>query len=118
MKTKTIAIVEALALSCLMLALAACGSSGSGSDELTTVVVNSPGVIAGAGNSGCKFFGTVEPRARGNLYDLSVSFSGPCPSAASSVAGVAYFDSSAKRLYVAALNQSRTNGLIFTGMQP
>ncbi len=93
-------------------------ASVAGSDELTTVVVNSPGVIAGAGNSGCKFFGTVEPRARGNLYDLSVSFSGLCPSATSSVAGVAYFDSSAKRLYVAALNQSRTNGLIFTGMQP
>lgn len=89
-----------------------------GSNELTTVVVNSPGVIAGTGNSGCKFFGTIRPRASGNVYDLSLSFSGPCPSGTSSVSGIGYFDSSAKRLYLAALNQSRSNGLIFTGTQP
>jgi hypothetical protein len=94
-------------------------ASVAGSNELTTVIVNSPGIIAGTGNSGCKFLGTVVPRARGNLYDLSVAFSGGvCPSGTTTVAGIGYFDSSAKRLYVAALNKSRTNGLIFTGMQP
>jgi len=95
-------------------------ASVTGSDELTTIVVSSPGVVAGTGlTSGCKFLGTVRPRARGNLYDVSVAFSGgACPSGTSTVAGIGYYDSSAKRLSLAALDSSRSKGLIFVGIKP
>ncbi len=95
-------------------------ASVTGSDELTTIVVSSPGVVAGTGlTSGCKFLGTARPRARGNLYDVSVAFGGgACPSGTSTVAGIGYYDSSAKRLYLAALDSSRSKGLIFVGIKP
>lgn len=91
-------------------------ASVAGSDELTTIVVSPPGVIVSI--SGCKVLGTVVPRAKGNLYDLSVDFvGGACSNGASAVTGIVYFDSSAKRLYLVALNKSRSNGLIFTGIK-
>jgi hypothetical protein len=95
-------------------------ASVAGSDELSTIVVSSPGVVVGTGlTSGCKFLGTARPRARGNLYDVSVAFSGGAGSSGTStVAGIGYFDASAKRLYLAALNKSRSNGLIFVGIKP
>lgn len=94
-------------------------ASVAGSNELTTIVVSSPGVVVGTGTGGCQFLGTAVPRTKGNLYDLSVVFGGGvCPSGTSAVTGIGYFDSSAKRLYVAALNKSRSNGLIFVGIKP
>ncbi len=93
-------------------------ASVTGSNEVTTIIVSSPGVVAGTGSGGCKFLGTVVPRARGNLYDLSIAFGGgACPSGTSTVAGIGYFDSGAKRLYVAALNSAKTNGLLFLGLK-
>lgn len=95
-------------------------ASVAGSDELSTIVVSPPGIVAGTGlSSGCKFLGTARPRARGNIYDVSVAFSGgACSSGTSTVAGIGYLDSDAKRLYLAALNKSRSNGLIFVGIKP
>ena len=93
-------------------------ASVADSDELTTIIVSSPGVVAGSGSGGCKFLGIAVPRATGNLYDFSVVFGGGvCASGTSAVAGIGYFDSSAKRLYLAALNKSRSNGLIFVGIK-
>ena len=90
-----------------------------GSNELTTIVVSSPGVVVGTGTSGCRFLGTAVPRTKGNLYDLSVVFGGGvCSNGTSTVTGIGYFDSSAKRLYAAALNESRSKGLIFVGIKP
>ncbi len=94
-------------------------ASVAGSNELTTIVVSSPGVVVGTGTSGCRFLGTAMPRTTGNLYDLSVVFDGGvCSNGTSAVTGIGYFDSGAKRLYVAALNKSRSNGLIFVGIKP
>jgi hypothetical protein len=94
-------------------------ASVASSNELTTLVVGAQGVVAGTGSGGCKFLGTAVPRAKGNLYDLSLVFGGGvCPSGTSAVAGIGYFDSGAKRLYVAALNKSRSDGLIFVGIKP
>ena len=95
-------------------------ASVAGSDELTTIAVSAPGIVVGTGlTSGCKFLGTARPRATGNLYDLSVAFGGgTCSSGTNAVAGIGYLDASAKRLYLAALNKSRSNGLIFVGIKP
>ena len=94
-------------------------ASVSSSNELTTIVISSLGVVAGTGTGGCKFVGSAQPRAKGNLYDVSVVFGGGvCPGGASAVYGIGYLDASAKRLYLAALNKSRSDGLIFTGFKP
>jgi hypothetical protein len=99
--------------------------SVNGGDELTTIIISSPGIVVGTGieigtgTVGCRFVGTVVPRAKGNLYDLSVDVSGvgACASGPGTVKGIGYFDAGAKRLYVAALNKSRSNGLIFVGIK-
>jgi len=94
-------------------------ASVAGSNELITIVISSPGVVAGTGGtSGCQFLGTTVPRAKGNLYNLSLVFGGgACSGGTSAVTGIGYFDSSAKRLYLAALNKSRSNGLVFVGIK-
>jgi hypothetical protein len=94
-------------------------ASVAGSNDLTTMVITSPGVVVGTGTSGCQFLGTAVPRTKGNLYDLSVVFGGgSCSNGTSAVSGIGYFDPSAKRFYVAALNKSRSNGFIFVGVKP
>jgi hypothetical protein len=94
-------------------------ASVAGSNELITIVISSPGVVAGTGGtSGCQYLGTAVPRAKGNLYDLSLVFGGgACSGGTSAALFRSYFDSSAKRLYVAALNKSRSNGLVFVGIK-
>lgn len=100
-------------------------ASVAGGDEPATIVVNSLGLIAGSGivvrtgTAGCQFAGTVAPRAKGNVYDLSVVVSGvgACASGPGTVKGIGYFDASAKRFYVAALDKSRSDGLIFVGIK-
>jgi hypothetical protein len=93
-------------------------SSVTGTNEVTSIVITAPGVIAGVGTGGCKFLGTVAPRSRGNAYDLSITFGGgACSSGTSKVTGIGYFDAVAKRFYVAALNSARTNGLLYLGLK-
>jgi len=96
-------------------------ASVAGGDEVTTIAVSSQGLVIGTSlvSGGCQFLGTAVPRAKGNLYDLSVvaSGGGACSSGTSAVTGIGYFDASAKRLHVAALNKSRSNGLIFVGVK-
>ncbi|MBH2019083.1 MAG: hypothetical protein I8H91_05890 [Burkholderiales bacterium] len=94
-------------------------ASVTGSNEPVTIIVSSQGVVAGTGvTSGCQYAGVAAPRAKGNLYDLSMVVGGGCASGTSSVTGIAYFDPGAKRLYLAALNSARSNGLIFSGIKP
>lgn len=97
-------------------------ASVAGGTEATTITISPQGVMAGTGltASACQFVGTAVPRTKGNLYDLSmvVSGGGACASGTSAVSGIAYFDSGSKRLYLAALNKSRSNGLSFVGIKP
>ena len=94
-------------------------ASVAGSNEAITLVISSQGVVGGTGGtSGCQYLGAAVPRAKGNLYDLSVAIGGgACPNGTTAVTGIGYFDASAKRLYLAALNKSRSNGLIFVGIK-
>jgi hypothetical protein len=95
-------------------------ASVAGSHEAITMVINSQGLVAGTGTgtSSCQYAGLVVPRAKGNLYDLSLVISGSNCTGTSSVTGIGYFDSGAKRLYLAALNSARSNGLVFDGIKP
>ncbi|ABD69423.1 hypothetical protein Rfer_1693 [Rhodoferax ferrireducens T118] len=94
-------------------------ASVAGRNEAMTMVINSQGLVAGTGTSSCQYAGLAVPRAKGNLYDLSLVISGSnCATGTSSVTGIGYFDSGAKRLYLAALNSDRSNGLVFDGVKP
>lgn len=94
-------------------------ASVAGSHEALTMVINPQGLVAGTGTSNCQYAGLVVPRAKGNLYDLSLVISGSsCATGTSSVTGIGYFDAGAKRLYLAALNSARSNGLVFDGIKP
>lgn len=91
-----------------------------GANEAITIAISAQGVVAGTGGtSGCQYGGLVVPRAKGNLYDLSLVIGGgACATGTSAVTGIGYFDSSSKRLFLAALNKSRSNGLSFVGIKP
>jgi hypothetical protein len=93
--------------------------ASSAGTESATVAVSSAGVISGSGASGCAVSGSVSPRARGNAFNVSLTFGGtPCLFANQTLSGVAYFNSAAKRLYAAAPNASRSDGVLFVGVKP
>jgi hypothetical protein len=96
-------------------------ASVANSNEAITFLISAQGVVAGTGTtSGCQYGGLVKPRTQGNVYDVSLLISGgACATGSNTVmTGIGYFDASSKRLYLAALNKSRTLGMGFTGIKP
>jgi hypothetical protein len=90
-----------------------------GSTESAGVTITSAGQLSGTGAGGCRFSGSIAPHVKGNVYDVTVTFGGGvCSNGTSTVNGVGYFDSGAKRLYGAAVNSARSNGFIFVGTKP
>ena len=86
--------------------------------QSATVTVSSNGTISGGGN-GCALTGTATPRTDGNAYTLSITFgASPCFFANQTFTGVAYYNSATKRLYGAAPNAARTDGVLFVGTMP
>ena len=86
--------------------------------QSATVTVSSAGAISGGGN-GCALTGTATPRSDGNAYTLSITFgASPCFFANQTFTGVAYYNSVTKRLYGAAPNAARTDGVLFVGTKP
>ena len=93
--------------------------ASSAGTENATVTVSSAGAISGSGASGCAVSGSASPRPRGNIFNISLTFGGaPCLFANQTLSGIAYFNSAAKRLYAAAPNASRTDGVLFVGVKP
>lgn len=88
--------------------------------EAVTFIISAQGVLAGTGaTSGCQYGGLLEPRTKGNLYNVSLVIGGgACAAGTSAVTGIGYFDAGSKRLYLAALNKSRTLGMSFSGIKP
>lgn len=89
--------------------------------EAATVTVGSNGAVSGVGTSGCTLTGNASPRASGNVYNLTITFGGaPCYFAGQTFTGIAYYDSDVndKRLYAAAPNAARTDGVLFVGVKP
>lgn len=86
--------------------------------QAATVTVSSSGAISGGGN-GCSISGAASPRTDGNAYNLSITFgASPCFFANQTFTGIGYFNSSTKRLYAAAPNAARTDGVLFVGTKP
>ncbi|MFA5938662.1 MAG: hypothetical protein WC809_04830 [Sinimarinibacterium sp.] len=91
----------------------------SGGTEAANVSISAAGAISGSGASGCTYSGSATPRARGNVYDISVTFNGGvCANGTSTVSGVAYYDASTKQITSTALNDARTDGFIYIGTKP
>lgn len=95
-------------------------ASVANGNEAVTFIISAQGVLAGTGaTSGCTYGGLVAPSSKGNFYDVSLVISGgSCATGTSAVTGIGYFDAGPKRLYLAALNKSRTLGMSFTGIKP
>jgi hypothetical protein len=87
--------------------------------EAATVTIASGGAITGSSAGGCNFTGTASTHAKGNVYDVSVTFGGGvCTNGTSTVTGVAYYIAAQKELISTALNTGRTNGFLFEGSKP
>jgi hypothetical protein len=87
--------------------------------EAATVMIGSGGAITGTSAGGFSFTGTVTTRAKGNAYNISVTFDGGvCDNGADTVTGVGYYIAAQNELVSIALNSGRTNGFIFSGTKP
>ena len=87
--------------------------------ENANVTVSPSGALSGVGASGCTVTGSVVPRTRGNVFNLSLTFGGaPCFFANQTMTGIAYFDAPAKRLYGATPTANRADGVLFVGVKP
>ena len=88
--------------------------------ENVSVTVSTTGNITGhsitdLSPAGCTFSGLFKPRAHGNVFDVTITFNGQsgCSNGSATVMGVAFFH--AGKLYSAALNSDKTNGVVFIG---
>lgn len=88
--------------------------------ENVSVIVSTTGNITGHSMTdlslaGCTFSGLFKPRAHGNAFDVTITFNGQsgCSNGSATVTGVAFFH--AGKLYSAALNGDKTNGVVFIG---
>lgn len=84
-------------------------------NETVEVTVSTNGDITGNSATGCTFSGSFKPRTHGNVFDVTITFGGQatCSNGNGTVNGVAFVR--AGKLYSAALNSSRTNGVVFIG---
>lgn len=105
--------------------LAALAASYAGSvassegTEGARVTVAGDGTVAARGDSGCAASGRLAPRSDGNAYDLTLSFGGaPCAFPGQTFRGIAYLDAAERRLYAAAPNAERSDGVLFIGTAP
>jgi hypothetical protein len=90
-----------------------------GGVEFATVTISGTGAISGRSASGCTFTGTASTRAKGNVYNVSVTFGGGvCSNGTDTVTGVGYFDAKTKQIIAAALNSGRTNGFLAEATKP
>jgi len=87
-------------------------------NQMVSVTLGSIGTVSGSFTDGCTFAGSFAPRAKGNVFNVTVTFGGgACSNGTDTVSGIAFFDAATQRLYSAALNSARTNGFLFIGMK-
>jgi hypothetical protein len=94
--------------------------ASSAGTESATVTVSASGAVNGTGASGCTVTGTATPRTDGNAFNITLNWGGaPCLFAGQTFQGHAYYDAVPdKRLFAAAPNAARTDGVLFTGTKP
>lgn len=87
------------------------GGSGFG-QEAVQFVVNEQGLYAGISEYGCEASGYLVPRARGNVFDVSISFGPePCAYANQTLMGNALYHPEVNALFMAAPDSLFTGGV-------
>jgi len=95
------------------------GSVALSAGTLAAVVTVAANGTLSSTASGCTIGGSATPRSDGNAYDVTISFGpAPCFFANQSFNGLAYLDAASKRLYAAAPNGTRSDGVLFVGTKP
>lgn len=91
--------------------------TGLGTDNhMVTVTVDAAGTLSGHLSDGCTFAGTLSPRPKGNVLQISMTFGGgTCRNVTETVTGVALYNAASNRLYSAGLNHARTSSFLFLG---
>ncbi len=80
------------------------------------VIVNAAGTLSGHSTDGCSITGTLSPRVKGNVLYTSMTLEGgACRQGTETLTGVALYDIATQRLYIAALNHTRTTSFLFLG---
>ncbi len=83
-----------------------------------TVTVESAGTLSIHLSDGCTVAGTLSPWGKGNVFHTSVTFGGDtCRQGTETLTGVAFSDVATQRLYIAALNHTRTTSFLFLGVK-
>ncbi|MDF0672991.1 MAG: hypothetical protein P0120_01430 [Nitrospira sp.] len=93
--------------------------SGLRTDNHTvTVTVQSVGTLSGHSTNGCTVVGTLSPWAQGNVFHTSMTLEGgDCRQGSETLTGVAFYDVATQRLYIAALNHTRTTSHLVLGVK-
>jgi hypothetical protein len=85
-------------------------------NENATVTITSNGLFTGVGSSGCEVQGVVQPRARGNFFDMSVTFTNnSCAYPNELFSGILFYSQATNTLYTAAPSPGLTDGVLFLG---
>jgi len=85
-------------------------------NHTVTVTVDAAGTLSGHASDGCTFAGPLSPRAKGHVFQTSVTFGeGACPQGTETFTGVAFYNAATNRLYSAALNNARNTSFLFLG---
>lgn len=86
-------------------------------NETVEVVVSAAGIISGTSSAtpACTFSGLFKPRTHGNIFDVTIEFGSQdtCSNKDATVRGIGFLH--AGKLYSAALNHDKTNGVVFIG---
>ena len=81
-----------------------------------TLIVDAAGTLSGHTSDGCTVVGTLSPRAKGNIFHVSMTLEGgACGTETETLTGVAFYHIATHRLYSAALNHTRTTSFLFLG---
>lgn len=93
-------------------------SSATG-NATANLTISTNGTLTGLTLNNCSVTGTLSARTDANAYNLTLTFGAlPCQQANQSITGIAYFDAGQKRLYTAAINANKTDGVLFVGNKP
>lgn len=96
------------------------GVSGSSPVQTVSVTISPSGSVTVPASLGCSAAGTATPRASGkNIFDVTVTFTGNTCALGNgaSTTGVAYYDTTTRRLLVMAMNAAKSDGFIYVGLK-
>ena len=84
-----------------------------------TLAGSSSGSLSGTRAAGCTVSGSVSPRARGNGYNVSITFGpAPCLFPGQAFSGLVYFDAANRSIFVAVADSARAAGVMVLGTKP